>query len=155
MPANAGQILVPIDLATRVEGDWKEKEANKKPWRLSWRSRRNPMPSGRTATIENLPVQTAHGPKTFNALQVACMAFQAGYSHYDVLHVHTPVIEAGGRGTEHLYFKCDEIRTLDQGDPDFFPNVEKGLITMEEETVNTMPRKYEITPGGLFVPSAR
>lgn len=152
---NTGHIWVPLSAEDEFAGLLAEYDAAKKTYRMSWRTRQ--CPPGRRIDVENTPFRTDKGMKTFDPLQVACMAFPlAKKNSIDVIHVHTPVLGRGGdRGIEHLYFRTAELQQMDQDDPTFFPNVEKGLVKLEEEAVNTMPGQFEITDSGLFVPSAR
>jgi hypothetical protein len=153
---NNGHVWVPLSVEEELMGRLAEYNAAKRTYRMSWRTRQ--CPSGRRMTIENLPFRTDKGATTMDPLQVACMAFpMAVKNDFDVIHVHTPPLGTGGgdRGIENLYFRTAELRAMDQSDPDFFPHVEKGLVKFEEEAVNTMPGRFEITDAGLFVPSAR
>ena len=152
---NNGHIWVPLSVEEERMGQLAEYDAAKRTYRMSWRTRT--CPSGRRMDIENQPFRTDKGIKTMDPLQVACMAFPMAVKNgYDVIHVHTPPLGRGGdRGIEHLYFRTAELKQMDQSDPNFFPNVENGLVKFEEEAVNTMPGQFEITDAGLFVPSSR
>jgi hypothetical protein len=154
---NEGHIFIPISEAIRRQGEWDEYDKTKKVWRRNWVYGDRKRMVGRVLTITNISFRTDKGEvKRWSPFRVSCFAVAHGMAkNFDVVRVMTPGDEKtpGYKAIADMDFSVRKITSTMDDDPAFFPAVEQGIITLEEEAISDQPRRWKLhAESGVFAP---
>lgn len=150
-----GNIWIPLSTQQRLLGDLQSYNKAKKTWKRPWRDGPVRLP-GSALVVTNQPFTTEKGErKHLNPIQAACLALKEEMirkgNWRDVIRVITPGAE--GKFEGEIDFSVRELMKMHLDDPVFFPQVERGEITLEDEARNLMPYRWGLSESGVFAPS--
>lgn len=156
MQANAGHILIPLDENAREWGFHTEYEKSKKPWRRPWRFQGEKILPGKVLRVTNLSFTDEKGEKkTWDPLYVAVHYLKrAQDKNADVIRVITPEYKdkPGNAALADCQITVKALQEMPRLMPQFFEQVKKGEMRLEEEAVSEMPTRWRGSDDGVFHP---